>query len=391
MGERLLDITSLVDQYQNWYWTSDFDDINLIEDLRLSSNIHETAHSRILFKLLKSGKRYSFPLWQEFSKMLGWDTNNATVFGPPEKYNIDLLIEGTDSKNNRFAVIIENKINDAIDQDEQIQRYIQSLKEEESFKEDQIYVVYLTRNDNGKEPPEDSFPSAMKERFAKRYHRISYEKEIRQWISNCQKIWVNELIRSVLVQYGNYLTSLFEPNKEKEEVMIENIKKWCFGGDHSSKSLSEIDSLIDQKKYAMFELQRQMDLFYRDAVVSKMIGAEFEVECYESVIHYLCFKIEYKSNDTQLNLKGHLNFRKDYDGGVWFGIETDSTHKAIKQFGSENMIEGSGAEAIIIKFKAKLSGYKNEDGPYLCWKYSTLDSVIGDIRTYCNNIKEIRD
>ena len=34
-------ITKLVDQYQNWYWTSDFDDINLIEDLRLSSNIHE--------------------------------------------------------------------------------------------------------------------------------------------------------------------------------------------------------------------------------------------------------------------------------------------------------------------------------------------------------------
>jgi hypothetical protein len=47
------EITNLLDQYQNWYWNSDFDDINLIEDLRLNTNVHETAHSRILFKLLK--------------------------------------------------------------------------------------------------------------------------------------------------------------------------------------------------------------------------------------------------------------------------------------------------------------------------------------------------
>lgn len=71
----------------------------------------------------------------------------------------------------------------------------------------------------------------------------------------------------------------------------------------------------------------------------------FEVECYESVIHYLCFKIEYVHNDIKLDLKGHLNFRKDYDGNkIWFGIETDSIHKAIKLFKSESMIEGSDAE-----------------------------------------------
>jgi hypothetical protein len=385
-------ITKLVDQYQNWYWTSDFDDINLIEDLRLSSNIHETAHSQILFKLLKSGKRYGFPLWQEFSKMLDWDTNNASVFGPPEKYNIDLLVEGFDSKNQKFAVIIENKINDAIDQDEQIQRYIQSLITKESFKEEQIYVIYLTRNDNAKEPSEDSFPSAMKERFVNRYHRISYEKEIRQWINNCQKIWVNELIRSVLVQYGNYLTGLFESNKEKERVMIYNIETWCFGGESYSKSLSEIDSLLKEKKDAMSELQNQMDLFYRDSVVHKMEKVGFEVECYKSVIHYLCFKIEYVYNDIKLDLKGHLNFRKDYDGNkIWFGIETDSIHKAIKLFKSESMIEGSDAETIIAKFKDKLSGYKNDGSPYLCWKYSTLDTVIDDIRDYRAYIEEISD
>ncbi len=103
-------ITRLIDNYQNWYWNSDFDDINLIEDLRLKTNVNETAHSRILFKLLKSGRRYGYPLWQELVKLLGWNTNNATAIGPPEKYNIDLLIEGNDSSKQKFAVIIENKI-----------------------------------------------------------------------------------------------------------------------------------------------------------------------------------------------------------------------------------------------------------------------------------------
>jgi hypothetical protein len=383
-------ITELVDQYQNWYWNSDFDDINLIDDLRLSSNIYETAHSRILFKLLKAGKRYNYPLWQELCKVLDWNLPKATSFGPPEKYNIDLLIEGEDTNNNRFAVIIENKVNDAVDQEKQIQRYIKSLENEESFEEDHIYVIYLTSNDNGKEPSEDSFPNKMKERFGNRYHRISFEKEIRQWIDNCKAIWINDLIRSVLIQYGSYLTELFEPNKEKEKVMIDNIENWCFGGQSSSKSLDEIDSIIDQKKDAMSDLQKQMDLFYRNKVIKKMEEAGFEVESFDSIIHYICFKVEYSNNGSILNLRGHLNFRKDYDGNrIWFGIETDSNHKAIKLFKTESMIEGKEAEAIISKFKENLSGYKNDGCPYLCWNYSTLDKVIDDICRYRTNIMKI--
>lgn len=383
-------ITELVDQYQNWYWNSDFEDINLIDDLRLSSNIYETAHSRILFKLLKAGKRYNYPLWQELCKVLDWNLPKATSFGPPEKYNIDLLIEGEDTNNNRFAVIIENKVNDAVDQEKQIQRYIQSLEEKESFKEEHIFVIYLTRNNNEKEPSEDSFPNEMKERFGKRYHRISFEKEIRQWIDNCKGIWINDLIRSVLIQYGSYLAELFEPNKEKEKVMIKNIEQWFFGGESSLKSLDEIDSIINQKKDAMSGLQHQMDLFYRDSVIQKMEEKGFEVESLNSIIHYICFKVKYRNNDSDLNLRGHLNFRKGYDGySIWFGIEADLNLKIIKLFKSEKLIEGKEAEDIIEKIKKNLSGYTNDNSPYLCWRYSTLDKVIDDICSYLRNIEQI--
>lgn len=386
-------IKELVNQYQNWYWTSDFDDINLINDLRLSSNIHETAHSRILFKLLKAGKRYGFPLWQEFSKMLKWETFKPTSFGPPEKYNIDLLIEGEVSKDIKFAVIIENKANDAVDQYGQLKKYIDSLKDKESFKEEQIYVVYLTRNKDGKEPSEDSFPSDMKKRFVEgnRYHHISYEKEIQEWIDVCQKIWVNDLIRSVLIQYGNYLTSLFKPNKEKEKVMINNIDDWCFEGDSSSKSLSEVYATIHQKMEAMNELQHEMDLFYREFVFNKMKGRKLDVKKDESQIHYIWFKVEYLNNGTTLNLKGHLNFRNDYDGyRIWFGIEIDSQTQAIKQYDTDDMIKDDAAEAIKNNLTKNLSGYRNDKSPYLCWQYSTLDTVIDDICSYCNRIREIK-
>lgn len=393
------DIEGLIDKYQNWYWTSDFDDINLIDDLRLNSQIYETAHSRVLFKLFKAGKRYGYPLWQEFSKRIGLYTITANSFGPPEKYNIDLLVEGVDSTNKKIGIIIENKINGALDQDKQIQRYINSLEIKESLEEKQIYVIYITRYNDSSGPSDNSFPLEMKERFGNRYYKISYEVEIRSWINNCKDIWLNDMIRSALTQYGCFLNNLFEPNKEKEKVMIDNIEKWCFEGDSSSKTLSEINSSLDQKKRAMNELQSQMDLFYRNAVIKKMEEAGLEVQPNETAIHYVCFKVEYFYNGSTIKLNGHVNFREDYDGNrIWFGIETDFAHKSIKLFhdkrNNKECIEGNDAQIImkkikeiVLKIKTKSTEYINDNSPYLCWKYSSLDEFVQEILIYCESIK----
>jgi len=70
-----------------------------------------------------------------------------------EHEHIDLLItrEALDGK---YAFIIENKVNGAVDQKEQLQTYYRVLKEKRDFEESQIFVCYLTLR--GGSPSEDS-------------------------------------------------------------------------------------------------------------------------------------------------------------------------------------------------------------------------------------------
>ena len=53
MGVNWKEIKSILQNFNAFYWNSEMvNNISLINDLRLSTNIHETAHSRILYKLL---------------------------------------------------------------------------------------------------------------------------------------------------------------------------------------------------------------------------------------------------------------------------------------------------------------------------------------------------
>ena len=126
--EQIDDAFKLAKNFESKYWDSELPDyMNLIEDLRLSNNIHETAHSRVLYKLLCCGKCYSYPLLRTFLKVVGFkdieikDTDNVKLF--VEKENIDLLIEIGDK-----VIILENKVNHAKDQDRQIEKYYNNIK-----------------------------------------------------------------------------------------------------------------------------------------------------------------------------------------------------------------------------------------------------------------------
>ena len=383
-------ITTLIDNHQNWYWNSDFDDINLIADLRLKTNVNETAHSRILFKLLKSGRRYGYPLWEELVKILGWNTNKATVIGPPEKYNIDLLIEGFDSFKKKFAVIIENKINCAKDQDKQIERYIESLKNIEDFDESQIYVLYITKGEYDDGPSENSFSKERQKEFASRYRKISYQKEIRNWIESCNKIWINDLIRSVLIQYGTFLTSIYEPNKEKEVMIDKNIDEWCFDNKSSFKSLSEIYDALKSKKESMQELVNDMGIFYRDSVIQKMKDRGIEAECADDNINFVWFKIPYHDEHNDIMIKGHFNFREDIDEGFWYGIDSNFEKNIIFTFDGRQIDEKEATE-IRDKIKSKFpkSHFVEDGSPYICWKnIDDISNAIEEIKDYIIKIKE---
>ena len=76
-------------------------------------------------------------------------------YGNSFRGSIDVLVEDRGDEDNKYAIIIENKANEAGDQDKQIKRYI--MREiREGFAEEHIFVLYLPREEGG-EPAEQSW------------------------------------------------------------------------------------------------------------------------------------------------------------------------------------------------------------------------------------------
>ncbi len=99
-----------------------------------------------------------------------------------ESEDIDLWIErrGDDRK---YAIIIENKINWAINQNKQLQRYVESVLAH-GFKENEIYVFYLPLTDN-KDP--DKGDQEWLEEKRVHYKKITFEKHIMGWLNTTVK------------------------------------------------------------------------------------------------------------------------------------------------------------------------------------------------------------
>ena len=120
----------------------------------------ENFHSDILYTILNPdtaeiGRKYFV---EEVVKFLGIEnrfdcTKDFEV--TREEGHIDLLI-----KNDEQAIIIENKINYATDQDEQLVRYMKYVDETLGIKT--YTVVYLTLIDDGKKPPLDGYSADFK-------------------------------------------------------------------------------------------------------------------------------------------------------------------------------------------------------------------------------------
>ena len=120
---------------------------NVIDELHAGEN----AHSRILRLLLQYTNGYNYPVYTSFIKLLSQFCKNIrTDIANPEFSNeenrIDVLIKERKA-NPPYSIIIENKVCEAEDQDCQIERYIESIKDCGIVSKN-IYVVYLTSDGN---------------------------------------------------------------------------------------------------------------------------------------------------------------------------------------------------------------------------------------------------
>ena len=317
MGVNWKEIKSILQNFNAFYWNSEMvNNISLINDLRLSTNIHETAHSRILYKLLCAHGKEKHQFLKMFLESVGLDIeldiNKVEI--KVESEHIDVLIyDGVK------YIIVENKVNHACDQDRQLVRYIDSLNSKD------IYVLYLVRSDNDKDPSENSLPAEIRQELEEngKYKKISYQTHIFNWLRKCKETDTdNELLKSALVQYCNYIEELFKGMEIMNDKDIENFEKEVLDFSATMDSIVNPVALVEKT----------------DELKQKMKTLNEVVESYEN---YLCeryldyFSCETQITESRLNSSRQIEFCIQINGAnvqfiydflkhyqyVWFGAK----------------------------------------------------------------------
>lgn len=134
----------------------------------------------------------------------------------------------------KYAVVIENKVYDAPDQQNQVKRYIEhALKDIKDNSEDslqRIWVLYITR-DGSKTVCEHSYSLEKPEsstNIGDRFVEINYKEHIIDWISTIKEISIYpESVRKVADVYLEYLIDEFRDKQNlshREKFLLDAMK-----------------------------------------------------------------------------------------------------------------------------------------------------------------------
>lgn len=245
---------------------------NLIDEL--GKRATENANTRILLKLLNYRRNGEFIYLKSFLEMMlskkpGLDFPMDKVIRPSIDFNreyIDGLIE---EQSGDYAVIIENKINWAVDQNCQIERYYNTVRSH-GVDESHIYVIYLT-SDGNKEVSTNSLPEYLKESLGDRFIEMDYRHDILPWLKDdiLPEVKIKEvLIESGIRQYIDYLAGqlgLRESEKPLKNAMNRAINE-KLGLD--GKNLSEKWKLLDSSMNDVANLLQSLQNMKADIAAS---------------------------------------------------------------------------------------------------------------------------
>jgi len=178
-------------------------------------HIDETLHSRLLgFFLDKNASHGQGDLFlRKFIEKLGYGDYEIGKWKVTiEKQRIDILIE---RKTPHSAIIIENKSNNACDQENQIYRYwhrtIYSKSKEHSSDNNKFKIIYLTSN-NWKLPNENTlvkpknYSKKLPEKVPLKVNVWKFNTEIKSWLIECLPLLSNQnhKLREYIKQYIEY-------------------------------------------------------------------------------------------------------------------------------------------------------------------------------------------
>jgi len=227
-GMDIMEVKSLIKKYRAEVLAKATYRMNLVELLHANEN----AHTRILVKLLRYNHNdANFEFAQSFVRKHIPDLDGL---GVPMVWEQIEYIDALIGVSGKYAIIIENKINWAIDQDKQIERYLEAAERLVNVGSDKLYVIYLT--DNGaKKPTENSLTALAKEKLGidggenGRLIPLNYRDDIIPWMVEdvlpfCRHGDVQTI--TALDQYIDYLKNRLEDKPEfdaNEERFFDSI------------------------------------------------------------------------------------------------------------------------------------------------------------------------
>ena len=244
--------------------------INVIDEL----HVNENANSRILSSLLMYEERGDYPLLKSFitSCLPSWDIEVHSPIITTEEQRIDFLVR----EKNKYAIIFENKIYDAILQKNQLARYINKMRSE-GFEDKQIYVVFLPPNYyepdicSWQEPQgccdscdrsscKISQNPILRELYKERFKIVTFRDDILKWLKdeaypNCKQREV--YLSSAMMQYIDYLEGYFDlrtiniqMNMELKDFLNEKLQIEKLSNEEKlnvlKKKTEEINRLLNQ-------------------------------------------------------------------------------------------------------------------------------------------------
>ncbi len=348
--------------------------LNIIDEVHADEN----AHSRILVKILQYQEVNQYSNLISFLKYLDIGENPTNPKIHAEKNRIDATII-----DDNYAVIIENKIHNAVDQDEQLKRYVDvvQLKGKALNK---IHVLYLTRCGE-KKPTKSSFPDYLRDKLGPRYKGISFRHHILPWLEEAVlpkcRLKDRELI-SGIEQYVDHLKGMFNLRKGFEVMntqLDELLKKELLLTDDVRNNyiivknrVADMNSCISNLNSLRDSLKVNLRKEFLKKLYDKLIEDDTGWQCV-SAVHK-----EVNVEDTSAMRFGFKNENYKYYG-LFFSIEIQNRERFLCGIFSEiSDAKKAVKREIQSKFKEKGVTMTFNDSN---WVYLNLEAyVIGDCK-----------